>query len=80
MERLFLEMCAKRAIPEPEVNVWLDAPDGKRYQADFLWRDAGRIVEADSRRFHATDSAFVKDRKREQQLQLVGWRISRCTW
>lgn len=80
LERLFLEMCAKRAIPEPEVNVWMDAPDGKRYQADFLWRDAGRIVEADSRRFHATDSAFVSDRKRQQQLELAGWRVSRCTW
>jgi predicted transcriptional regulator of viral defense system len=80
LERLFLSMCAKAGIPDPEVNVWLTAADGKRYQADFLWRDSRLIVEADSRRFHATDSAFVKDRKREQQLQLVGWRISRCTW
>jgi predicted transcriptional regulator of viral defense system len=81
LERLFLSMCAKAAdVPEPEVNVWLSGADGKRYQADFLWRDERLIVEADSRRFHDTDSAFVKDRKREQQLQLVGWRVSRCTW
>jgi predicted transcriptional regulator of viral defense system len=79
LERLFLGMCEKRDVPEPEVNVWLDAPDGKRYQADFLWRDAGRIVEADSRRYHDTDSAFVSDRKRQQQLELAGWRVSRCT-
>jgi predicted transcriptional regulator of viral defense system len=80
LERLFLEMCAKRAVPEPQVNVWLPAPDGKRYQADFLWRDEGLIVEADSRRFHDTDTAFVDDRKRQQQLELAGWRVSRCTW
>ena len=80
MERLFLEMCAKRAVPEPEVNVWLPAPDGKRYQADFLWRDSNLIVEADSRRFHDTDSSFVSDRKRQQQFELAGWRVSRCTW
>jgi hypothetical protein len=80
LERLFLGMCAKREVPEPEVNVWLDAPNGKRYQADFLWREARLIVEADSRRFHDTDSAFVDDRKRQQQLELAGWRVSRCTW
>jgi very-short-patch-repair endonuclease len=73
-------LCARATIPQPEVNVWLRAPDGKRYQADFLWRDAGRIIEADSRRFHDTDSSFVSDRKRQQQLELAGWRVSRCTW
>jgi predicted transcriptional regulator of viral defense system len=80
LERLFLRMCGRGAVPEPEVNVWLDAPNGRRYQADFLWRDALLIVEADSRRFHDTDSSFVSDRKRQQQLELAGWRVSRCTW
>jgi predicted transcriptional regulator of viral defense system len=80
LERLFLAMCERRNVPEPEVNVWLPAPDGRRYQADFLWRDSRLIVEADSRRFHDTDSAFVADRKRQQQLELAGWRVSRCTW
>ncbi len=80
LERLFLELCDRAKVPEPEVNVWLSTPDGRRYQADFLWRDARRIVEADSRRFHDTDSGFVSDRKRQQQLELAGWRVSRCTW
>jgi predicted transcriptional regulator of viral defense system len=80
LERLFLGMCEKHAVPEPEVNVWLAAPDGRHYQADFLWRDQRLIVEADSRRFHDTDSAFVSDRKRRQQLELAGWRVSQCTW
>jgi very-short-patch-repair endonuclease len=80
LERLFLEMCARTTLPEPEVNVWLSAPDGKRYQADFLWRDNRLIIEADSRRFHDTDSAFVSNRKRQQQLELAGWRVSPCTW
>lgn len=79
MERLFLRMCAATGLPEPEVNVWLELDDGL-LQPDFLWRDAGLIVEADSRRFHDTDSAFLSDRRREQRLQLAGWRVSRCTW
>ena len=80
LERLFLGMCSKGAVPDPQVNVWLSAPDGRRYQADFLWPDSKLVVEADSRRFHDTDSAFVSDRKRQQQLELAGWRVSRCTW
>jgi predicted transcriptional regulator of viral defense system len=45
LERLFLEMCAKRAVPEPEVNVWLPVPDGRRYQADFLRRESELTVK-----------------------------------
>lgn len=79
MERLFLDMCARSRLPEPEVNVSLDV-DGVRLKPDFLWRDAGLIVEADSRRYHDTDSAFQRDRRREQRLLLAGWRVARCTW
>jgi very-short-patch-repair endonuclease len=79
MERLFLRMCTRAGLPEPEVNVWLDVGDD-RLQPDFLWRDAHLIMEADSRRFHDTGSAFIDDRRREQRLQLAGWRVSHCTW
>jgi very-short-patch-repair endonuclease len=79
LERSFLRMCSRASFPEPEVNATLDV-GGRRYRPDFLWRDAGLIVEADSRRFHDTDSAFLSDRQREQQLQLARWRVSHCTW
>jgi hypothetical protein len=79
MEVLFLRMCERAGLPQPEVNVTL-YPGGRRTMPDFLWRDAGLIVESDSRRFHDTDSAFQSDREREQRLQLAGWRVSRCTW
>jgi predicted transcriptional regulator of viral defense system len=80
LERLFLAMCIRADLPQPEVNVWLDVPGGKPLQADFLWRDARLIVEADSRKFHDTASAFEYDRKREQRFQAAKWRVSRCTW
>jgi very-short-patch-repair endonuclease len=79
MEILFLQMCKRAGLPTPEVNVPM-VVGGRRMKPDFLWRDAGLIVEADSRRFHDTDSAFQHDRRREQRLQLAGWRVSRCTW
>jgi predicted transcriptional regulator of viral defense system len=79
MELLFLHLCERAGLPRPEVNVTLYL-DGRRVKPDFLWRDAGLIVEADSRRYHDTNSAFQSDRRREQRLQLAGWRVSRCTW
>ncbi len=79
MERLFLSMCERAGLPRPEVNVTLNV-GGRRLKPDFLWRDAGLIVEADSRRYHDTDTAFQSDRRREQRLQLAGWRVTRCTW
>jgi very-short-patch-repair endonuclease len=79
LERLFLRMCARAGLPRPKVNVSLDVGGGS-LEPDFLWRDAGLIVEADSRRFHDTHAAFQHDREREQRLQRAGWRVSRCTW
>ena len=76
---MFLHICLQMGLPQPEVNVSLQVGD-RRYQPDFLWRSQGLILEADSRRFHGTDVAFVDDRKREQRLQLAGWRVSRFTW
>lgn len=79
MEVAFLEMCRRAGLPVPEVNVSL-YPGGRKTVPDFLWRDPELIVEADSREFHDTGSAFESDREREQRLQLAGWRVSRCTW
>ena len=79
LEVLFLDMCVRGGLPEPEVNVKIDVGD-RLLKPDFLWRDAGLIIEADSRRYHDTDSAFQIDRKREQRLMLAGWQVARCTW
>jgi predicted transcriptional regulator of viral defense system len=79
LERMFLHVCLQAGLPQPEVNVPLRVGD-RRFKPDFLWRDQRLILEADSRRFHDTDVAFVDDRRREQRLQLAGWRVSRCTW
>lgn len=79
LERMFLHVCLQVGLPQPEVNVSLQVK-GRTLKPDFLWRDQRLILEADSRRFHDTDTAFVDDRRREQRLQVAGWRVSRCTW
>jgi very-short-patch-repair endonuclease len=79
LERMFLHVCLQVGLPQPEVNVSLQV-QGRTLKPDFLWRDQRLILEADSRRFHDTDIAFVDDRRREQRLQVGGWRVSRFAW
>lgn len=69
----------KRAGLRPEVNGHL-LVDGISMMPDFMWRDAGLIVEADSRRVHGTATAFEKDRLRDQRLAAAGWTVIRVTW
>jgi predicted transcriptional regulator of viral defense system len=79
LERMFLHVCLQVGLPQPEVNVSLKVK-GRTLKPDFLWREQRLILEADSRQFHDTDIAFVDDRRREQRLQVAGWRVSHCTW
>lgn len=79
LERMFLHVCLQVGLPQPEVNVSLKVK-GRTLKPDFLWREQRLILEADSRQFHDTDTAFVEDRRREQRLQVAGWRVSHCTW
>jgi Transcriptional regulator, AbiEi antitoxin/Protein of unknown function (DUF559) len=79
LEEAFLAICDEARLPRPEVNVWIGlAPTG--YEADFLWRSAGLIAEADGGAPHDTSRAFVHDRRRDQRLMLAGFRVVRFPW
>lgn len=79
LEKRFLVLCREFDLPVPEVNGHL-VVDGISMMPDFIWRAAGLIVEADSRRVHGTVTAFEKDRLRDQRLAVAGWTVIRCTW
>jgi predicted transcriptional regulator of viral defense system len=79
LERSFLALCRGAELPLPEVNIPL-VVDGIQVEADFLWRDARLVVEADDRGSHHTVTAFEKDRRRDQHLKIAGWEVIRCTW
>lgn len=63
LERRFLTFCRRAFLPAPEVNVPISVRGGEVI-ADFVWRDAQLIVEADGLQFHGTRSAFERDRRR----------------
>jgi len=78
LEERFLALCRKANLPRPEVNAWI--PHGATgSEADFMWRAQRLDVELDGRDVHMTPQAFERDRLRDQQLQVQGWRVVRFT-
>jgi very-short-patch-repair endonuclease len=74
IERTFLRLIRKANLPKPEINVWLH-----NHEVDFLWRDWKLIVELDGREFHLTPTAFENDRRRDIDLQRLGYTVLRIT-
>jgi very-short-patch-repair endonuclease len=77
-EDRFLRFCAQHDLPLPEVNTVL-LVGGRRYEVDFLWRDAGLVVELDDRASHGGAVAFERDRTRDRALITVGLTPMRVT-
>ena len=75
LERLFLGICRRHRLPQPEVNARLGP-----YEVDSLWRDRGLIVETDGFRHHGGRPAFERDRARDAHLQSLGFRVLRFTY
>jgi hypothetical protein len=75
LEARFLALLDRAGLPRPEVNVRLG-----RFEVDVLWRDARLVVELDGRETHATRAAFERDRARDAELQVAGFRVVRFTY
>ncbi|MBJ7519255.1 MAG: hypothetical protein JHC84_06130 [Solirubrobacteraceae bacterium] len=52
---------------------------GRRYRADFFWREYGVLLETDGRSAHQRRMDFEKDRDRDNDLLAVGLRTMRVT-
>jgi hypothetical protein len=80
LEEAFLRLARAARHPPDAVNHWIAFPDGGGTEADFLYREKRLIAEADGRDPHTIRKAFNSDRRRDQRLMLLGWRVVRFTW
>ncbi len=80
LEEAFLQICRDIGAPPDAVNHWIAFPEGSGAEADFLWHQQRLIVEVDGHAPHTTRRAFEHDRRRDQRLMLLGWRVVRFTW
>ena len=54
--------------------------DGTRGVVDVAEPVSRVIVEADGRRWHATEQAMTEDRRRDRQAATIGWLVLRVMW
>lgn len=74
-ERRLLDLCRRHGIPRPDTQQVIGP-----YTVDFLWPDAGLIVETDGWEDHGTRGRFESDRARDAWLLTQGYRVVRFTW
>jgi Protein of unknown function (DUF559)/Transcriptional regulator, AbiEi antitoxin len=74
LEDAFLALCDDHGIPRPLVQ-----PIVEGYRVDFCWPDEQLIVETDGYEHHGTRAAFERDRAKDAQLTVRGWRVLRFT-
>ncbi len=80
LEEAFLQICRHAGLPPDHVNAWIAFPHAGGAEADFLWRARRLVVEVDGRDVHTTRRAFESDRRRDQRLATLGYRVVRFTW
>jgi hypothetical protein len=78
LEDAALAVFASFSLPQPETNTWVS--DGEKLvEVDFVWRDAGVIVEVDGARYHSTRWRRRQDADKTAALRAQGWTVHRFT-
>jgi very-short-patch-repair endonuclease len=74
-ERRLLALCKRHGLPRPRTQQVIGP-----YTVDFLWPEAGLVVETDDFGTHGTRSGFESDRARDAWLLTQSYRVVRFTW
>ena len=75
LEHAFARFCDEHGIPRPHFNVLIGP-----YTVDALWPEHRLIVELDGVAGHGWLQAAERDRVRDGDLQLQGYRVIRLSW
>jgi predicted transcriptional regulator of viral defense system len=79
LERRALALIASSDLPPPASNRVLHL-GGETYELDLAWPACRLVVELDGWSTHGDPVSFERDRRRDVDLQLAGWRVARLTW
>jgi hypothetical protein len=75
LEEAFIELCDETGLPPPVVNARIAG-----HEVDAVWPDRELVVELDGFEYHRTAAAFERDRARDADLQIAGFRVLRFTY
>jgi very-short-patch-repair endonuclease len=74
-ERRLIALCRSAQLPLPRTNVHRAG-----WEVDAVWDAQRLVVEVDGRKFHSPQSKFERDRRKDADLMLAGFRVLRLTW
>lgn len=74
-EERMLTLIRGSGLPQPLLNHRLEG-----FEVDFYWPQAQLVLEVDGFRYHATRTAFERDRRRDTILGARGISSMRVTW
>jgi len=80
LEAATLELLAAAGIDMPVVQAALPWRQDQPGRVDLLFPAAKLIIECDGRRWHSRERDFERDRRRDNEAMLAGWRVLRITW
>ena len=78
LERRGADLLCLGDLPEPRFEFPIPWDPSRRF--DVAFPREGLAIEWDSRRWHELAGAFTRDRERDRQALLHGWRVVRFTW
>lgn len=81
LESMLRVLLAEAGLPAPQTQYRVLDERGRFVaRVDFCWPAARLVVEADGYAFHSDREAYRNDRRRLNQLELLGWRVLRFSW
>jgi very-short-patch-repair endonuclease len=78
-EAKLMPLVVAAGLPVPRFNAPVSTAE-RILEVDLFWEHERFVVEADSRRHHAIEVAFERDRKRDRELLAVRYGVLRVTW
>lgn len=79
LESLFRVLVLEAGIVRPGSQYVITRGE-MRMRVDFCWEQLRLVVECDGRRFHDPNDARNTDRRRDNALESLSWRVLRFTW
>ncbi|MDP9420319.1 MAG: endonuclease domain-containing protein [Actinomycetota bacterium] len=80
LETMFLQCLQAAGVEEPVRQHPVRLPDGRVVRLDDAYPEAMVFIELDGWTAHRSQQAFHYDRRRQNQVVLLGWQPLRFTW
>ena len=74
-ERLLRRLVKAAGLPIPRLNVRVAG-----WEVDAVWDRQRLVVEVDGYRYHRPRARFERDRRKDAQLLVAGYRVLRISW